>query len=128
VLREQYFRANLQYTYLHKIDLSRANLLGANLSRAILQRASLVRTVLSEADLSHSVIIGCTEYDGLECINANFSDAIIDNEKLIDYLKKHNAMKVPPAIIRKEDLKSELKERGYNDNIIEKILERTILP
>jgi hypothetical protein len=37
-------------------------------------------------------------------------------------------MKVPPAVTRKEDLNSELKEKGYNDNIIKKILERTILP
>jgi hypothetical protein len=36
-------------------------------------------------------------------------------------------MNVPPAITKKEDLESELKEKGYNDNIIKKILERTIL-
>lgn len=125
--RRAIFRgANLQSTYLSKVDLAGADLSGADLSRAVVIRADLDRTKLSEAKFSNSILVGCREYDNLECTNADFKDAIIDNNDLVEYFITHNAKNVPPAVRTHEELKSKLEEKGYSGRIMEKILGRSL--
>jgi uncharacterized protein YjbI with pentapeptide repeats len=125
--RAVFRKANLQNAYLSRTDLSDADLSGALLSRAILLRATLHRTTLSDAIISKSVLVGCTEFSKLKCINADFKDTIIDNKELVDYLETHGAKNVSCAGSTKEELKSRLNQNGYQGKIVEKILERSLL-
>ncbi len=74
-------------------------------------------------------MVGCREYKDIECQNADFTDAIIDNKNLINYLRDRNAINVPNSANTKEELELKLQEKGYDKNsrIYSKILERTLL-
>ncbi len=113
------FRTNLERADLRSAILANANLVGsylidASLKDTVFRDALLVNShfldsdlsdvELSSANLSHAVIIGCKEYDNLQCDRADFNRAIIDNEGLIRYLKEHQANNVPDAITDQEKL------------------------
>lgn len=86
------FHTNLSFAYFKDANLEGANLALTNLSAANLQNANLDSAILAAADLSyanfsytilrHSIMIGCKGVLKLECENADFTDAIIDNIEL----------------------------------------------
>lgn len=118
--------SHLEKAYLSQANLSYADLSGAILSQALLLEVDLYRAKLSGADLSNAVIVGCKNYDKLECDDANFNGAIIDKEDLVKYLDEHGAKIEPFRIVTKEDLISELQVKGYKGKEFEKILERSV--
>jgi uncharacterized protein YjbI with pentapeptide repeats len=117
--------ANLQNTYLSGIKLTSANLSLANLCNTVLIRPILDGTILRDANLSNSFLIGCTNYDKLECDNANFNGSVIDNKKLVDYLIDHHAHNVPSPVNTMEELMFKLKEKKYENMIFRKKLKKS---
>ncbi len=123
-------KANLSRAYLGGADLSGANLIGANLSwaylggadlsRAYLIDVNLIWAYLIEAYLSGAVIISDCEsnYRDTKVKEADFENAIINNEKLVEYLRKNGAINVPDAITDEDEIVRILKERGYPKHII----------
>jgi uncharacterized protein YjbI with pentapeptide repeats len=104
--------ADLFYTDLSNANLSYSNLSGANLSGANLSGANL-----SKAKLESSIIIAGKFDDKIErgnlCEDADFDNAIIDNESLRRYFHNNNAKNLPPAAKDKKELRETLEKRGY---------------
>ena len=113
---------------LANIDLSRAKLSETDLSGAYLIDVNLSDARLSGADLSGAVIISDYEsnYRDTKVKEADFENAIINNEKLVEYLRKNGAINVPDAITDEDEIVRILKKRGYPKyiiNYVEYILE-----
>lgn len=99
-------------------NLRRANFAGANLSGADLTNTSL----------QDSIIIGITYQVGfLQCEDADFEDALIDDEGLSNQLSERKAKNVPAALKSRKELMDELQRRGVSSSIIENVLHRTSL-
>jgi uncharacterized protein YjbI with pentapeptide repeats len=122
--RAHLLRANLSNADLTRADLSEADLTETDLSNADLTSAKLVGTKLLETDLSNadltsanlssSIILGLTaEHYPTECKNANFNDAIIDDEKLTRHLHNSNGNNVPHAVKDRKELRKKFEERGF---------------
>src|SRR5690242_3178893 len=75
---------------------------------------------LTAADLSESVIIGGPSEIkiDLECKGANFRDAIIEDQKLLNYLHEHDAKNLTYMIKDKRELRSRLQERDFKQEQI----------
>ena len=82
--------AKLSGADLTEADLSEADLSTADLTKADLSGANLSGADLTYADLSLSLLKDCSSYNGLKCKDADFNHAIIDDPKLIEYLKNQN--------------------------------------
>ena len=104
--------ANLSNANLSHANLSNADLSHANLSSTILSNVILSNADLSNTKLINSVIIGAKEYGGLRCENADFSNAMIDDQTLADFLKSNGAVQIPPAVEDKKELQKKLQEKG----------------
>jgi hypothetical protein len=79
--------------------------------------------------LSSSIIIGCQEYDNaLISENTNFDNAIVGRKELLEYLNNKNAVNVPPPIEDKNELEEKLKERGFSEEEIMRLLSHSSLP
>jgi uncharacterized protein YjbI with pentapeptide repeats len=115
-------RANLSESILSRSNFSESNLAGADLSRAILNKANLTK-----AQLSSSLLIGIREYDDLECNQAYFDYALIDNQQLIDYLSENGALELPEILHDRDELKLQLKIRHFSEEQIKSVLQRSIL-
>lgn len=102
-------------TPLSGANLLHADLSQANLSNADLSQANLTHANLTKANLDSSLILGAgmptKEEDYPRCENANFENAIIDDEKLSKYLHNSNAKNVPPAV---KDKKRTKRQTGEN--------------
>lgn len=122
-----FYKADLRNTYLSRIILSKADLSYADLSEAILLEPTLKGTNLRNAVLCNSVLVGCTQYNNLECLNADFNNAIIDRQMLVEYLRKKKAKNVPDAVNTNEELQLKLQEKEYvkDSRIYSKIMERS---
>ncbi len=95
----------------------REGLESIDLSWADLSVADLIK-----ADLSGAVILSDeSKYIGAKVKNANFKDAIINNEKLVEYLRNNRAINVPDAITDEDEIIRILKERGYLPRVIAKV-------
>ena len=101
-------------------DLANMDLSGANLSSAYLIDVNLIWADLSGANLSGAVIISYykSNYKDTKVKEADFENAIINNEKLVEYLRKNGAINVPDAITDKNEIVRILKERSYPQHII----------
>jgi hypothetical protein len=121
--------ADLQNVYLSQTNLTNADFSFANLSNAYLLKSNLTYTKLQNANLSNAILVGCIDYEGLKCQNADFKDAVIDNEDLVNYLRVHKAVNVPEVVKTKKELELKLQEKRYDKDsrIYSKILERTLL-
>jgi uncharacterized protein YjbI with pentapeptide repeats len=130
--------ADLRNANLQEADLTNANLQEADLTNAKLRGTMLRNTKfqyakilgvdltdanLSNADLSFSLIIGCKEYQNLVCTNANFSNAIIDDDQLASYLRENKALS-PPAQATNEldNLRKILEGRDLKEDKIKEII------
>ncbi|PWU81733.1 MAG: hypothetical protein DLM72_05385 [Candidatus Nitrosopolaris wilkensis] len=121
--------ANLANANLRGAKLLDANLANANLRGAFLTRANLSNTDLSNTDFSSSIILGCEEYDNaLISENTNFDNAIVDRKELLKYLNDKNAANVLSPIQHKNELDEKLKERGYSEEEIMRLLPHSSLP
>src|SRR5438067_2177884 len=118
--------ANFEAADLSSCILSYANLSDAKLSRANLSAAKLSRAILSDANLSRCIILGCTDYHSVVCNDANFRNAIIDNNELIEYLKNKNARNVPNAVTNKAELREILVESYVNKYTVEEFFKFSI--
>jgi uncharacterized protein YjbI with pentapeptide repeats len=112
--------ANLQRNDLDRADLSYSDLTGVNFNLADMQRSKLIGANLSmvnlayanlsEANLSGSLIIDVEDYQGLRCYKANFEGAIINNEKLVTYLRENGARPpVPDPLTNTQEIDQGLK-------------------
>jgi hypothetical protein len=54
--------------------------------------------------------------------DADFSDAVIDKQEVVDYLRSHDAVNVPDAITDKHLLETALINRGYTQEQINELL------
>jgi Pentapeptide repeats (8 copies) len=125
------FSEDLSYANLSDANLSDADLSSADLSTAKLFGADLSSADLSSATLQNSIIIGARYRDNdLKCVDADFKDAIIDDENLTMRLSSNkNTKNVPPAVKNKRELREKLEERGFSrDVIIGEFLSRSSLP
>jgi len=112
------FRAKLTFA-----DLSRADLSDADLSFADLSRADLSDANLSHANLNFSLIIGVKGYGSRpKCKGADFSNAIIDEERLSIQLRKRGAKNVPSAARNKKELREKLEIRGLPSSFVKHAL------
>ena len=101
----------------------------ANLSYANLSYANFSNVNLSDVELRSSILIGCRGHsNGMKCHNANFVDAIIDDEKLSDYLGSNGAKNVPKAVKSKNELQKRLEAKGLGKDLIERLLLYCSLP
>ncbi len=118
--------AFLEHAYLSQANLSYTDLSEAKLSRALLLAVELCHANLSKANFYNSVIVNCHSYDELKCDDADFESAILDQEELVEHLKKYGAKNVPRAITSKNELELELKKRGYKGKEVEKALQHSV--
>jgi uncharacterized protein YjbI with pentapeptide repeats len=96
-------------------NLTNARLIDADLSWAKISNANLSNADLSGANLAHSIIIGLKFVDSEEfllCKDANFNNAIIDDDKLSKHLRSIYGKNVPDALENKKELKKKLEHRG----------------
>jgi hypothetical protein len=127
--------ANLRLSYLEhamfnratlaKTDLSSANLRGAVLIDAKLLQANLSGANLSEAQLQYAIILGCSYHD-VRCEDADFSNAVIDSNNFVEYLKRNGARNVPSAESNYEELKRKLQSNHYAGVIREYAIEELL--
>jgi hypothetical protein len=68
-----------------------------------------------------------TTYDYLKCEQANFDEALIDNQQLIDYLNTNGAKNLPKPVLYREELKDRLKDRNFAKEQIESLLKYSLL-
>jgi uncharacterized protein YjbI with pentapeptide repeats/molybdopterin-guanine dinucleotide biosynthesis protein A len=125
--------ADLSDADLSYADLSRANLIGADLSRADLLAANLSGARLSDANLSYanldsSIIIGVTDYVYMKCKDADFINAIIDDERLSIQLRDGKAKNVPPTAKNKKELREMLEKRRVSPSVIDAAMSYSTLP
>jgi uncharacterized protein YjbI with pentapeptide repeats len=123
--------AKLSDAKLSHADLSNAELAFltfANLSHANLSGAYLSHADLSNANLNNSIIIRA-RYQGndLKCENADFKDAIIDDENLSIQLSNGKAKNVPAAVKTKGELRKKLGSRELPDDLINQLLSHSSL-
>jgi hypothetical protein len=98
-----------------------------NLSSADISKADLLH-----ADLDSSIIIGVTyQVNDLKYADADFKDAIIDDERLSIQFSEGKAKNVSPTPKSKTELREKLeklvKQRGFSSSFIEKAVSRSIL-
>ena len=147
--------ANLYSAYLSGADFSRANLSRANLSRANLSGAYLYSADLSysnlsgayltgadlsDANLNSSIMIGLKFAEGYsrskiypsKVLNADFSNAIIDDEAFWFRLRNGNVIYLPVIVKNKKELRRKLTTReGFarlSSDVINKLLSASSLP
>jgi uncharacterized protein YjbI with pentapeptide repeats len=99
--------AKLNGTILMKADLRYANIQGADLTGAN----------LSYANLSYSLVIGCKKYQDLICTGANFSNAIFDDDQLVNHLRENKAVNLPVRAMTESELKQILEDRKLKGKI-----------
>jgi uncharacterized protein YjbI with pentapeptide repeats len=120
--------AFLRYANLREADLTNAKLKGAILMNtdcryADILGADLTDANLSYADVSYSLVIGCKEYQNLICTGADFSNAIIDDDELVNHLRENKAINVPArAITKLDDLKKILEDRKLKEDKIKEVI------
>jgi hypothetical protein len=89
------FTADLRKSNLSGSFLSRANLSNANLSDSIISNANLSYADIFNAKLLSSTITGYVDsdlkYHNLTCSKVDFTNASIESEGLIDYLRKNGS-------------------------------------
>jgi uncharacterized protein YjbI with pentapeptide repeats len=111
---------------LSNANFSNADLLNANLSNAYLPGAILSNADLSNANLVSSVIIGLKFGDNEKhyplCQNANFDNAITDDENLSRNFQENKSKSIPAAVKDKKELREKLEGRGYTREIIDRHL------
>jgi hypothetical protein len=118
--------ANLSGANLLGAKLYNANLSGANLIGAIIVDTSLPMADFSNTKLNNSIIIGASNIGIGNFRDLDFSHAIIDDENLSLALNEL-AKNVPPAIKNRKDLRKDLEERGLSPNLIDEILSHSSL-
>lgn len=121
------------YAYLHYANLTNATLYDAivsnsNLSYANLSNVGLQSANLFGSNLSSSIMINCKYNPDFKCENADFSDAIIDNQNLSDHLNSNNGMNVPPAAKDKNELRKKLEMNEFDKGLIKTLLSYSSLP
>jgi uncharacterized protein YjbI with pentapeptide repeats len=89
-------RANLTDAKLLRADFTDAefidaNLLRADLTDATLSSVTLLRADMSKAKLHYSILLGCSEYNGLECtmltLQNKFKERGFEKERIEQLLK-----------------------------------------
>jgi uncharacterized protein YjbI with pentapeptide repeats len=123
--------ANLTYANLSGAKLSKANvfdakllkanLLNADLSGAYLLNADLSGAKLLNADLSGAIVIH-NQYEQSIYENTNFYNSVIDDPKYIKYLHSNGGQNIPGEIKSKQELRSLLNERNYDEQTANLIL------
>jgi uncharacterized protein YjbI with pentapeptide repeats len=126
-------KANLMGSKLIHADLEGVEMIDANLQKAILSNSNLsgvnlIRCNIENAKLPSSILIGCSQYYDLVCTNADFREAVIDNESLVEYLRDKKARNVPDAIKERSKLQKILESRGYNQENVNRILSYSSTP
>jgi hypothetical protein len=97
------------------------------LSNANLSYARLSYANLSGAWLHNSIIIGIKSYANIVCKNSDFNDSVIDNQNLAIFVTNAMAKNVPRAAKDKRELEVQLKNKGYGDEFVRQMLERSSL-
>jgi uncharacterized protein YjbI with pentapeptide repeats len=120
--------ANLYYANLTNATLYDAIVSNANLSYANLCNVGLSDANLLGSNLSSSIMINCNYNPDFKCENADFSDAIIDNQNLSEHLKSNNGMNVPPAAKDKNELRKKLEMNEFDKELIKTLLSYSSLP
>jgi hypothetical protein len=132
-------KADLSDANLSNADLSHADLSHADLSHAVLSNANLSGTDLSGTDLSGTDLSGANLYSSkmigvkydvnyLKCTDADFKDAIIDDERLSIQLTEGKAKNVSPGVKSKKELREKLEKQGVQRFYIWEALSLSNLP
>jgi GTPase SAR1 family protein len=123
-------RSDLYDTTLRDTDLREADLYGADLRSAKIIGADLEGINLRGAGLMNSIIIiGSKSFNKLFLDNyTKFDNAIIDDSKFIEYIKRYTPYLPQEKIENKKQLKEKLKELSMDDSFIHLILNVSKLP
>jgi hypothetical protein len=119
--------ANLNGTILTKVSLNEANLSMADLSGAILIAVDLTGANLSNTNFTNTILINNIFSENTIMNEANFKDAIIDKQELIDSLHKNQCQYIPEKINNKEELKLKIEGRKLNQKFIQNLLNNSML-
>ena len=105
-----------------------------DLTNAILRSADVLRANLSDADLTNvklhrSILAGVRHEPHYPlCEDADFKDAIIDDERLTIHLRDRGAKNVPASVKSKNDLKERLEKSGMSSSSVQEVLDHSKLP
>jgi hypothetical protein len=79
--------------------------------------------------MASTIMIGIRQFDGLHCEGTDFTDAIIDNFDLLEYLRlnKANPRSLPEVISNKKLLRKVLQDKKLNEFEIDDILKFSLL-
>ncbi len=127
IKRAEFSYSKISHAKLKQTDLTGSYLYEFNLSHSNLSKSILIGTDITSANFCDTILIGCTKYDKMICLNTNFENAIIDNEELIYYLKNNGAKNIPQSINNMTDLYKKLKEKYMQDDEIKILLNLSIL-
>ena len=97
--------------------MSDANLSAANFSVANFEDANL-----SGANLSDSIIISNSFSEKTVLLNANFENAIIDNDSFRVHLIKNGCKNIPEEIKNLQELRLKLESKKLNQDCIQDLL------
>jgi hypothetical protein len=139
LIRSNLSLANLSYANLYPARLNHADLSHANLSHARLCYANLSHADLSDAnltcadlsfanlqcaDLSNSIILGCKGLIRANLMDTDFENALVDDRQFMNYLRNSNAKNknIDEAPKNIDELKTKLNERGFDSELVTKIL------
>jgi Cdc6-like AAA superfamily ATPase len=123
-------RANFYRSTLRRANLDNCDLTGATIADADLSGTSLQQTNLGGANMASTVMVGIRKFEGLQCEGADFTNAIIDNAELLEYLRtnKANPRSLPEAITNRDILKQAIENKeGRHIWDIESVLKLSVI-
>jgi uncharacterized protein YjbI with pentapeptide repeats len=125
--------SNFSIANLFEARFSKCCIYRANFSYAKCNNASFVRCLLfavyfnnanvSEASFNSSLLLNITNFKNLTCLNANFTNALINNEEFVVYLRSQGAKNVPDALTDIQEIRRQLTQMSCSQTIIDKILQ-----
>ena len=83
---------------------------------------------MTDANLTNSIIINTAYSEKTVVLDANFENALIDNDAFTKYLHNNNCKNIPKEIKNKQMLRKGLESKKLDQNIILKILDSSHLP
>jgi hypothetical protein len=69
-------------------------------------------------------LLNCTEFKGLRCVQADFTNATINNNELVNYLRNNGANNVPDPTFDINELRNRLIKMGLSLGKVERIMKR----
>lgn len=125
--------SNFSIANLFETHFSNSCIFHANFSYAKCNNTSFIKCLLfdiyfnnanvTEASFNSSLLLNITNFKKLNCLNANFRNAIINNEEFVTHLRNQGARNVPDALRDTQGIKRQLAQMSCSRTIIDKIVQ-----